>query len=134
MAPTAKDPRGVAGGPSSILRFPGGDRGEDSRNACEPQRGEAQPVRRKALLLCPSPFAIDNGELIGRDPRELAPEDFAEAGVPLLPVMRAIRAKCLDCCGGEVAEARKCTSVACPLWPLRFGVFPSALRRAANAS
>ena len=43
--------------------------------------------------------------------------------------LRAIRLKCLDCCG--TAKAVKfCTadgvhSTRCPLWPLRFGVRPA---------
>jgi hypothetical protein len=85
-------------------------------------------------LLAPSPFETDRGQLIGCDPRELTPEDFAAAGVPLLPVMKAIRANCIDCCGGQVAEVRKCVRVVCPMWPMRMGVFPARLRAAANAS
>jgi len=42
--------------------------------------------------------------------------------------LRAIRAKCLDCCGGLRSEVRKCVSVACVLWPLRMGVQPPNLR------
>lgn len=33
----------------------------------------------------------------------------------------AIRAKCLDCCGGEVTEVRICHIKKCPLWPFRMG-------------
>lgn len=32
---------------------------------------------------------------------------------------RAIKAKCLDCSGWQVAEIRDCTSVTCPLWRVR---------------
>ena len=35
--------------------------------------------------------------------------------------LKAIRAKCLDCCGGNSAEVSACTMTTCPLWPLRFG-------------
>lgn len=34
-------------------------------------------------------------------------------------LMRAIRAKCLDCCGGIRAEVRGCRIEQCPLWPYR---------------
>ena len=34
---------------------------------------------------------------------------------------QAIRAKCLDCSGGNRAEVRHCPSNDCPLWPYRLG-------------
>ena len=83
-------------------------------------------------LLARSPYEADRGELIGRDPRDLTPDDFAAAGVPLMPSPKAIRARCIDCCGGDVGEVRKCVATACPLWPLRMGNFPAALRAAAQ--
>ena len=39
---------------------------------------------------------------------------------------KAIRAKCLDCCGGEQGEVRKCWAENCPLFPYRFGSNPKA--------
>ena len=39
----------------------------------------------------------------------------------------AIRTKCLDCSGWQMAEVRECVVVACPLWPFRMG------RRATDA-
>lgn len=35
--------------------------------------------------------------------------------------MSAIRLRCIDCCGGQVAEVRKCTAFSCPLWGYRLG-------------
>ena len=32
---------------------------------------------------------------------------------------KAIRAKCLDCCGGMRSEVRGCNVKYCPLWPFR---------------
>lgn len=32
---------------------------------------------------------------------------------------RAMRAKCLDCCGGMRSEVRGCGITTCPLWPYR---------------
>ena len=81
-------------------------------------------------LLERSTIEADGGELVGRDPRKLTPADFAEAGVELQPLMKAVRAKCLDCCGGNVAEVRKCVSIRCALWPMRMGNFPRTLRAA----
>lgn len=38
--------------------------------------------------------------------------------------LKTIRAKCLDCTGGERREVRLCTAYACPLWPYRMGKRP----------
>ena len=38
-----------------------------------------------------------------------------------LNVMKAIRFKCIDCCGFSPAEVSKCGIKECPLWPYRFG-------------
>ena len=34
---------------------------------------------------------------------------------------KAIRLKCIDCCGGNMAEVRKCPAEHCPLWRFRMG-------------
>ena len=34
---------------------------------------------------------------------------------------KAIRLKCLDCCGGNSAEVRRCPCQHCPLWRYRMG-------------
>lgn len=39
--------------------------------------------------------------------------------------LRAIRAKCLDCCCWQPKEVRLCTSVECPLWLYRMGKRPT---------
>lgn len=38
--------------------------------------------------------------------------------------IKAIRAKCLDCSCGQIAEVRLCPSVNCPLYPYRMGHRP----------
>ena len=38
--------------------------------------------------------------------------------------LRAIRQKCIDCCGGSFKEVRLCTSHTCPLYALRLGKNP----------
>ncbi len=38
--------------------------------------------------------------------------------------MKAIRAKCLDCCCGQFKEVRLCTCENCPLYPYRMGRRP----------
>lgn len=39
--------------------------------------------------------------------------------------LKAIRAKCLDCCCGQVAEIRRCGLENCPLFPYRTGHRPT---------
>ena len=39
--------------------------------------------------------------------------------------MKAIRAKCLDCCCGSSNEVKLCTVKRCPLYKYRFGKRPS---------
>lgn len=41
-----------------------------------------------------------------------------------LPLLKAIRAKCLDCCCGQAAEVRLCFLPNCSLYPYRFGKLP----------
>ena len=38
--------------------------------------------------------------------------------------IKAIRAKCIDCCCGDKKEVRLCTIDWCPLWPYRMGKRP----------
>ena len=35
--------------------------------------------------------------------------------------VKAIRAKCMDCCCGSTAEITNCTVTGCSLYPFRFG-------------
>ena len=79
------------------------------------------PDKQNALLQI-SPFAIDCGQLIGRDPREVPSKDWR--GRRLLVGLKAIRAKCKDCSGGDITEIRKCVVTDCPLWALRMGTVP----------
>ena len=62
--------------------------------------------------------------------------DLAALGHEPMPVLAAIRAKCLDCSCGNRAEVADCLVRACPLWPFRMGKNPwrsevSAARREA---
>ena len=38
--------------------------------------------------------------------------------------MRAIRKKCIDCCGYDYKEVRLCAAEKCPLWDYRLGHRP----------
>jgi len=97
--------------------------GEPS-NACREAGGDRE-ARKKSLL---EPSKSDGGELVGKDPRKLSPESFSlwfRAKSPL----KAIRARCLDCCCDQASEVRKCASVDCPSWPFRMGTNPFREKR-----
>ena len=81
-------------------------------------------------LLVKSPHKEDGGHLIGNDPRKVPLEDFP-ANLRGKSPAKAIRAKCLDCSGGQASEVRKCVAIDCALWPFRMGVNPFHGRRAA---
>lgn len=57
----------------------------------------AEKDAARAILLEPSPYESDGGELIGRDPRKIPAEDFAKAGLEGNPILKVLRSKCLDC-------------------------------------
>lgn len=42
-----------------------------------------------------------------------------------LTPLRAIRAKCLDCCIGSSAEVKGCITKECSLWQYRLGTNPN---------
>ena len=48
----------------------------------------------------------------------------ALAGHERMSPVQAIRRKCLDCCGHQLAEVRLCEAISCPLWPFRAGRHP----------
>ena len=43
------------------------------------------------------------------------------ARVPKSFLYKAIREKCVDCCGGQHKEVELCEAQNCPIWLLRFG-------------
>lgn len=43
--------------------------------------------------------------------------------------VKAIRAKCLDCCCNSQNEVKLCTTKNCPLYPFRFGKNPYRTKR-----
>jgi hypothetical protein len=49
----------------------------------------------------------------------------------LTPV-KAIRAKCLDCSGGQQKEVRECPIPDCSLWPYRMGKRPKTVEKGEN--
>ena len=68
--------------------------------------------------------ASASGYAIGRDPRMMTQAEIRALGHDPMSPMQAIRAHCLDCCGGAPAEVRACVAVRCPSWPFRMGRNP----------
>jgi len=65
----------------------------------------------------------DNGELVGRIPVDV-PLDFLLLNFSAQNPVKALRARCLDCCCGDASEVRKCVATDCPSWPFRMGTNP----------
>jgi hypothetical protein len=86
------------------------------------------------------PSEADGGHLVGRDPRNIPSGILSVYHTESNP-LKALRARCLDCCCGNASEVRKCVAVDCPSWPFRMGVNPfrakvelSAEQRAARVA
>lgn len=75
-----------------------------------------------------SPFPGDGGELIGKHPSEV-PSGILSLYHREKNPLKAIRARCLDCCCFQPSEVRKCTAVNCPSWPFRMGTNPFREKR-----
>jgi hypothetical protein len=61
---------------------------------------------------------------VGRDPRRVSREELLGAGHKPISPLKALRARCIDCCAAQPREVRLCTAVACPSWPFRMGSNP----------
>ena len=72
----------------------------------------------------PNPLTIYKGEIVGRMPSDFTEEEFAALGHKKTPLLKVIRSKCLDCCGDQPGEVRKCISSDCVMWPYRMGSNP----------
>ena len=46
--------------------------------------------------------------------------------------VKAIRAKCLDCCCNQRLEVKLCPAKGCPLWPYRLGHRPKNMELSAD--
>ena len=73
-----------------------------------------------------------NGWTAGRDPCGVPQADLTAAGHSPQPLLKIIRAKCLDCCADDRTEVARCTAVGCSLWPYRTGASPFAKARGAG--
>jgi hypothetical protein len=74
------------------------------------------------------------GLAIGRDPRDMGRDELVALGHGKQPLLKVIRARCLDCCCEQPSEVRKCTAVRCANWPYRMGSDPFSERRGNAAS
>jgi len=70
-----------------------------------------------------------DGTTQGRDPRTMTPADFTAIGIERISRGDAIRAKCIDCMGGNSAEVRRCGLMDCSLWAFRMGTDPFREKR-----
>ena len=93
---------------------------EDANATAGGPENSAHPDPRQHRYLEPSPHEADGGHLVGLDPRRISVSDLRGLGHPESPI-KAIRAKCLDCCCGSEGEVRKCVQIDCPVWPYRMG-------------
>lgn len=50
----------------------------------------------------------------------------------IITPVKAIRAKCLDCCCGSAQEVKLCPITDCPLYPYRMGHNPSRKGKGGN--
>lgn len=66
---------------------------------------------------------IDEGNLVGRHPSDV-PSEFLHGAFSAKNPVKAIRARCLDCCCGDASEVRKCVATDCASWPFRMGSNP----------
>lgn len=65
---------------------------------------------------------------VGRDPRSMSENELNECGHFKKRWVSIMRDKCLDCCGGQQIEVKRCVAVSCALWPYRTNKNPFAGR------
>ena len=65
-----------------------------------------------------------DGKEQGRDPRKMSVAELEAAGQVQMPLGRAVRLFCVECCGGSPSEAGKCVATDCQLWPFRMKANP----------
>ena len=71
---------------------------------------------------------LADGETEGLEPREMSRSLLVEIGHSQMPLLKVIRAKCLDC-SHTASEVRRCIAVDCDLWPYRMGTNPFRAER-----
>lgn len=56
--------------------------------------------------------------------KEQLKEQVKEFNIERIPVLKAVRNKCLNCCCGQRLIVESCPCPDCPLWPFRLGINP----------
>ena len=102
----------------------GGGPGAGNQTAIKVRKREhnSAPDISQALLETSASHA-DGGHRVGKDPRDV-PFKILSLYYREKNPLKALRARCLDCCSECASEVRKCVSVNCPSWPFRMGVNP----------
>jgi hypothetical protein len=59
-----------------------------------------------------------------KDPRSMTRADLESMGIAQMPLLKAIREKCIDCSGGSQTEVTLCPVTRCTLWPFRMNKNP----------
>ena len=80
-----------------------------------------EKAKARAILLEPSPWPVDGGELIGRDPRKIPAEDVRPGRTGGEPSPAGDQGQMLGLLCPQEAEVRKCVLIPCPNWPYRLG-------------
>ncbi len=81
--------------------------------------------RDSARVICrPGVELLASGDERGLDPTEMSPAELKALGHSPMSPGKALRLRCLDCCGDQPSEVRACTAVRCPAWPFRRGTSP----------
>lgn len=83
--------------------------------------GGAMRAGRAAMEAALEPGPDAEGQ--GRDPRRMTVDELRALGHEGI-LRKAVRANCIDCSGGNMAEVRRCRMAWCPLWPYRMGSNP----------
>jgi hypothetical protein len=110
-----------------------GRRADENRSDQElalsnPRRRPTQANCNRDLLLEISPYETDGGERVGKSPADV-PSEILSLYYREKNPLKAIRARCLDCCCDSPTEVRKCSAVDCPSWPFRMGMNPFRAKR-----
>ena len=87
------------------------------------ERNAAYHTRRALGII-----KLPSGETEGLEPRGMPRSLLAEIGHSQMPLLKVIRAKCLDC-SNNASEVRHCTAIDCSLWPYRMGINPFRAER-----
>jgi hypothetical protein len=107
----------------------GGRRTEEQENDQELSSLTPRSVPQACdVLLEISPFESDGGERVGKTPTDV-PSEILSLYYREKNPLKAIRARCLDCCCGSPSEVRKCVSIDCRSWPFRMGKNPLRVKR-----